>query len=203
MRYSVRGIMTATFAVAAVCAVVTPILRAIDVDRDILRRVFATFAVGAFGGMAIECWRRYSIEKRCGQLLLLIPAREKKSRWLGIVLRLIVGNALMLIDVWLYSIESHPPQNLSWLSAVAGALFAHAFLVLWWKDVFHSAEICANGIITPTTRFIPWSDLRGYRHAFDGSVQVLLFYDFITLRVSNDNKKALTDILDFHISPKP
>lgn len=209
MQYSLRAIFIATLAVAAMCGVIAPFLRNSPAFREAFLRTLALTSLGAALPVAWNCWSRYRLERQCGALLLVVSrhSRKRRSWWLG--LNIVGAFAMLALDIYInteiLSMQAQLPPaqqrglHFSMLPLIAGSYLANVFLTLWWKGATYSTELCEHGVIIGNAQLVPWDQFRGYRRAFDGTLQLLKPHEFITLHVPPDLWEAVTDIFDSHI----
>jgi hypothetical protein len=198
MQYSLRGMLLATLGVAVLCAVIIPLLKYLNLDAADLRWRLGWTAAGAVSTVVFRCVMRYKIEHKCGALLAVITSQSKSSRRWAIAAGFIGGAALVFLG--LYEGSSSPAGDpISMNSLFGGCFLASAFLSLWWKEIAHACELCEHGVVADSMRLLPWSSFRGYRRAYDNSLQLLLKHDFFTLRVPPDQEPRVIEIFDTHI----
>jgi hypothetical protein len=196
-----RGMMLATLAIGVACAIATPLLKALKIDEDSLLTIVSGALLGATVTVIFRCIRRYKLEHICGPQLAVIGMQSKASRRGAIGSGFVTGFQQLGFAVF---ISSHSPQT--WLlplfSFIGGCGLAGAFLALWWKDITTSCELSEHGVLIGSWRFYEWQAFRGYRRAFDNSLQLLTKYNYFTLRVSAELEPRVIEILETHI-PKP
>jgi hypothetical protein len=209
MQYSLRAILIATLAVAVLCGVLAPFLRNSTAFREAFLRAAAMASLGAALPVAFNCWIRFRLEGQCGALLLVVSKHSRKRRVWMLGLNIIGAFCLLAFDIYintrLNSMRAALPParqsnpNFSILPFMAGSYLANVFLNFWWKGATNSTELCENGVIICGSRLIPWSEFRGYRKAFDGTLQMLERHTFHALQIPQEIWPEVIAICDSHI----
>ncbi len=209
MRYSLRAMMVATLAVAIASSIIAPLLRMFDLDAEFMWHMFGGAGLGALLSVGFRCWRRYKIEHQCGPLELLVPMRLAKSRkW--IVLQALAGFGLIASDGAIQAIFWRPqapaaapqftrPRPFNMASFWGGCILADAFLMIWWKGIPQSTELCQNGVVMGSQRLMPWSDFRGYRWIYNGNVQLVQKFSTLDMSVPLELRSDVDEVLRRHL----
>jgi hypothetical protein len=199
MRYSLRALLVATLAVAVVSAIVGPLLRMWNADGATLWHIFGGASIGAALSVGFRCWRRYQIERQCGELLLMVPMRINRSRPYWLALQIVGGFAVIAVDAFLDSIPRPNQRPFNIMSVYGGLALADAFLSIWWKGVTYSTELCRNGVIVGSNRLTPWSVFRGYRWIYNGNIQLAQRFAVIDVIVPAELRSRVDEVLGEHL----
>lgn len=195
VRFTLRGMLIATAAVAVCLAAVAPWLRQCTADK---REAFLIIWGNVGAGMAIAvvagCTLRRQAERRAGAARYRLPLAITKLAAIFSV----GGPLIMLGIVALFSFVAVPAGAqapvFNPMAIQCGAMVALAGLGLWWRT--GCLELCDAGLVQ-ACQFIAYESIRGFRWG-SGSADLLLVqvgWMTVTVRVVAADKPQVEQFL--------
>jgi hypothetical protein len=200
LQYSLRGMFLATLAAAILSAIAAPFVRHWDSAHTLaFVNTASGVLIGSIGWGIWMCWLRYSVEQKCGALLLRLPMQTPRGRRWYLVLSPIGAMSLIGMDFVTHLRMSTPHWSFDWLAACAGMTLANFVLAIWWKGATLAAELCENGVILASAGFSNWTEFKGFRWTRTGRLQLVKRFAVIDLHAPSELRALTDELLRKHI----
>ena len=213
VQYGIRHLMALTAAVAVVMAVLGPMIRAWDTERQIAFTVYLAAPLLLLACCTYHlCTYRVRVERAAGDVLLRIRTSDHPliKRLLVAIMAffgvLMIGASILLSGFWIG--DGTDILNVVWLSLWPAMVISPLVTRLWWGLNSGSIEVCERGLTLGAYEFLSYSKLKHYRWERYFANKLVLFRRFgdggweIRLRIPTDMRDEVGRLLEEHSVPR-
>lgn len=190
VQYGIRHLLVLTLVVAVMMAVLGPMIRAWDTERQMFFAGHAAVTLLLLTGYTcLLCRQRLRVERTAGQIVI----RAKASRSLRARVMLAAGIALcvvwMIVQGILWSESLSGNGRHFFFPAISNTWIIVGFLPtlltrFWWGLSLTSIEVCERGFISGAVGFLPYSRLKHYRWARHSANTLVVASQFMTRNIA-------------------
>jgi hypothetical protein len=190
IQYSIRHLLGLTLVVAIVAAILGPMIRAWDTERQTFFAIYITVTLLAImAGIGFACLRRLHVERVAGEAILqagLVGTLRTRVELASII----VFWPLWIIYDWHISsfiVGDRVSDGAWWSTAFASGFVAlvmsYAATPIFWGAGSRSLDFHEQGLIYGPFKFIRYSKLKHYRWCLISASKLILVGRFKTWEV--------------------
>ncbi|REK19537.1 MAG: hypothetical protein DWQ37_00250 [Planctomycetota bacterium] len=187
---------------AALLAMVAPLLRRLEPERQVEAALKILVAAGAAGGIVVFlAIRRQKLEQQGGPMIARFERRSSRI-WSGLIVCVLVVSYAASVVVDELDAAFSPISGSPWLLYLA---VNYAVVRFWWRIDPLSIEAREGGLILGSVFFRPWEEIS--RYTFSGSPprQLNLFVTsplpmVMNIKVDTSGVERLDEILAQHVA---
>ena len=203
-QFTLSRILLVMCAVAVLCAVAAPWFNSLSARSQwvVALHVVMPILVLGFAGL-LHAVRRQQVVRNAGGLLLQIHQERSRlwkiARAIGIGVFVAIGlmGVVSLSAIWLRG-ESRPHYLLIVSSAFNhGIMFILALQFYWIGRI--GTELREHGVVQGF-HYSPWKKVQRSSHAVDGEIRLRVSWQQINLRVSDEQRECVEQILNDKLS---